>query len=101
MTINTPQAIIGEFPMKIFAVKTNRMFDLPEILKNLPETESVYRFGDVVHYLGKQEQFNNDHIVNYLKSAGHDEISVSQIQPTIEDSFMFLMGHEDPKFATV
>ncbi len=101
MTINTPQAIIGEFPMKIFAVKSNRMFELPDILKNMPDTESVYRFGDVVHYLGKQEQLNNDSIISFLNNSGHQEVSVSQIQPTIEDSFMFLMGHEDPKFATV
>ncbi len=95
MTINTPQAIIDEFPMKIFGVKSNRMFDLLIDLQSIPSTEDVYRFGDVVHFLNNETGFDMNVIYRVLKQKGHAEIVVHQVMPTIEDSFMLNMKKAD------
>lgn len=99
MTINTPKAIIDEFPVNIFAIKSDRMFNLLTDLQTIPATESVYRFGDVVHYLNKSKNFDVEEINRILSIAGHSDISVKQVVPTIEDSFMLNMRRSD-KFNT-
>jgi ABC-type multidrug transport system ATPase subunit len=95
MTIDTPDAIIGAFPVKIYTVRSNRMYHLLNELQTIPETEAVYRFGDVVHYLNHSETFDPMIITRHLDAIGHTEIVVKQAVPTIEDSFMFYMRKSD------
>lgn len=99
MTIDTPNAIIDAFPVKIYAVRSNRMFHLLNDLKSIPETEAVYRFGDVVHYLNHSKTFDPLKITRHLDTLSHTEITVNQSIPTIEDSFMLFMRKSD-KFNT-
>jgi len=100
MTINTPKAIVAEFPMKIYTVKSNQMFQLLSDLQKIHETEAVYRFGDVVHYLNKSESFVPNQIEQCLVEAGHADIRINQTPPTAEDSFMLYMRQSD-KFNAV
>ena len=95
MTIDTPNAIINAFPVKIYAVRSNRMFHLLNDLQSIPETEAVYRFGDVVHYLSHSKTFDPLSITRHLDSLSHTEITVNQSVPTIEDSFMLYMRKSD------
>jgi ABC-type multidrug transport system ATPase subunit len=95
MTIDTPDAIIGAFPVKIYTVRSNRMYHLLNELQTIPETEAVYRFGDVVHYLNHSETFDPMIITRHLDAIGHTEIVVKQAVPTIEDSFMLYMRKSD------
>jgi ABC-type multidrug transport system ATPase subunit len=95
MTIDTPDAIINAFTIKIYAVKSNRMFQLLTDLQSIPDTEAVYRFGDVVHYLNKATSFDPITISHHLMQTGHTEIIVKQTIPTIEDSFMLNMRKSD------
>ena len=95
MTIDTPDAIIGAFPVKIYTVRSNRMYHLLNELQTIPETEAVYRFGDVVHYLNHSETFDPMIITRHLDAIGHTEIVVKQAVPTIEDSCMLSMRKSD------
>lgn len=95
MTIDTPDAIINAFPVIIYTVKSNRMYQLLNELQTIPETEAVYRFGDVVHYLNKSKTFDPMTITRHLGAIGHTEIVVKQTVPTIEDSFMLYMRKSD------
>ncbi len=91
MSVDTPDNIIKAFPMKIFAVNTEQMFQLVGDLEKIEDTEAVYRFGDKVHYLNRSVKCSKSMIVEHLQSAGHSGIEINQETPGIEDSFMLLM----------
>ena len=89
MDIDTPENIMNRFPKKIYAVKGEHNYAILKQLNQLPQIESCNTFGEWLHVT-----FNNDYAMNAdeLKQYLHvDKLTVKQIDPTIEDSFMRLM----------
>lgn len=95
MAIDTPEVIVANFGYRLFAVKSAQMYPLPAALEAMPNTKAVYRFGDAVHYLNTQEEKGAADIIRHLQVHGHNEVSVNQVKPTIEDCFMLLMKKEE------
>lgn len=92
LQIDTPQNIIGKFTMNLFAVHSPEMYKLLMDLRTYPKTESCFAFGENHHLVVNDSRISAADVKKYLESSGHPQASVSNIEPTIEDCFMHLMG---------
>lgn len=53
LKIERPHTIIDTFPTNIFNVKANATYKLLKDLKVYPNTHSVYRFGEYIHFTSR------------------------------------------------
>ena len=93
MSIDTPENIISNFKKPVWSVRSDEMYRLLNDLKNYPNTESCNSFGEFHHLVLKNDDSDQNKILNYLEEHEHKNISIKQTQPTIEDCFMQLMQH--------
>ncbi len=91
MTIDTPENIVGRFPHRLFAVSTADTFKLIEDIRNFGNADSVFPFGDTVHFTADDRDLIFSKLPGYLTAIGHRDIRLKEIGPTIEDCFMELM----------
>jgi len=91
MDINTPEAIIQQFPYPLAAIRSNNMSNLVKDLQVYERAKSVFRFGENVHYACDSEKLDAERLKGFLHSRGHEEVIIEPIQPGIEDCFMALM----------
>ena len=89
LEIDTPQNIVNRFDKKLFAVKSESMFNLLNDLRAYSKTESCFAFGQYHHLVLNEEASDINELKSYLKN--HAELEISQIKPGIEDRFMQLM----------
>ncbi|MBE0550867.1 MAG: ABC transporter ATP-binding protein [Ignavibacterium sp.] len=89
LEIDTPQNIVNRFDKKLFAVKSESMFNLLNDLRAYSKTESCFAFGQYHHLVLNEEDSDINELKSYLKN--HTELEISQIKPGIEDRFMQLM----------
>jgi len=90
LKIDKPATIIKEYNRIIYDVKAKNMHQLILDLKNYPSQYSVFAFGEYIHYIDKNENFNPTDLQNYLEQNQHSEIEIRVSNPTIEDVFMDL-----------
>lgn len=98
--INTPQGIIGQFKGVLWAVSSDRMSHLLKELRQFPEVDSCFAFGDVHHVVMKEAFFSAgeedqamEHMKNRLDSLGYRQVKVERIEPGIEDCYMKLSSN--------
>jgi len=90
LQIDTPDAIVKQYPKTIFCVNANNKYQLIEALKTYGHQHSVYPFGEFVHYTDQRNIFDVEDLKAFLKSQNLSKITIEQVQPTIEDTFMEL-----------
>ena len=90
LKIDTPAKIIKNYHRIIYDVKAKNMHQLILDLKKYPSQYSVFAFGEYIHYIDKNEDFNASDLDNYLQKKQHSEIEIRVSNPTIEDVFMDL-----------
>lgn len=96
MLIDSPQGIRRSFSKKLFAVKTNKgKFELLNALKSNPSANSVYPFGEYVHYTDKTDFNVIVELKNYLETNNHSDVEIEEIQAGIEDKFIELMSEDE------
>jgi len=92
LAVDTPEAIVKQYPEKLFAIRAKAMQQLLADLRLYPETLSVFTFGEYLHL-----SFKNDHpgssaeLSHYLQSKGHTDVEIKPEVPTIEDCFIRLL----------
>ncbi len=91
LSIDTPDTIINNFEKKLLAVSTSNMYKLMRDLRKYELTETVFLFGQNLHYTSKDENQNTDELKKYLEQKQHKNIQIKNIKPNIEDCFMRLM----------
>jgi len=91
LNIDSPDGIIGKFPRKIIQARSENMYQLINDLRAFEKSESVFAFGQFVHFTGINDDVKTGEIDKYLHNLGHQKIVVEEIQPSIEDVFMELM----------
>jgi len=79
------------FTKKLLSIKSPEKFKLITLLREFPESESVYSFGDTVHYTGKDNNIALTEIEKYLKENNIKVSEIKEIEPNIEDTFIALM----------
>jgi ABC-2 type transport system ATP-binding protein len=92
MQIDTPDNVINNFQKQLFSVRSDNIYELLKSLRNYEETNSVFPFGQYLHFTSKEEQTNVEKLTNYLQNHGHQNIEIEVIKPNIEDCFMALMS---------
>lgn len=90
LKIDTPEAIVNNYPKIIYNVSANNMYQLIKSLNNYEHHYSVYPFGEFVHYTDKRENFDPAELSQYLEECSLTNITFEITKPTIEDTFMEL-----------
>ncbi len=93
LSISTPQQITDAFPHQLFALRSNNISKLISDLEIYKHSQSVYPFGQYIHYTDQREKTAPGEIRSYLENLGHQHIEVQEIQANIEDCFMELMNN--------
>lgn len=91
----TPDEIVSGFPYRLLSVKGSHMYRL---LKELRRTEGViscFSFGDSHHVTYNPAGTDPEKILASLSESGFGDCSAREIQPCIEDCFMWLSSSSD------
>ena len=91
LALDTPSGITTLFPKPLFAIRASETGRLLSALRASPHAASVYAFGSALHYTDKRPSVSADELLASLHAEGFTELSVSVIQPGIEDTFIALM----------
>lgn len=97
LSVGSPQQIRSAYASTLWAVRAAAMFPLLNDLRAFPFTRSCYAFGDT-HHLALTEEALKTHteeslksqLIAYLYEHQYTDISLSTIEPGIEDCFMAL-----------
>ncbi len=92
LTIDSPDNIIQHYPKKILAINAKNKHKLITDLKNYNNADTVYPFGEFIHFTAKNNNPNIDDITSYLKNNANEDIFIKQTKADIEDCFMELMN---------
>ena len=92
LSIDTPQAIINNYPDKLYAIKSNEMSRLLKDLRTLEPIKAVFSFGEYHHIsFSESYQYTNGNF-DFLNGLNHQDIECKLIEPTVEDCFIKLMS---------
>ena len=97
LEIDAPAAIGSQFQQPLFAVHGADRYGMLIALRTYAHTQSVYLFGDSLHFIDKAGQASRDTsvpdgVTRYLAEQGFADVRVESITAGIEDSFIALMG---------
>ena len=90
LDVDTPASITCKFPRKIIQIRSDEMYRLINDLRAFEKAESVYAFGQYVHFTGTDDDVEINELDMYLESRKHTNIVVEEIAAGIEDVFMSL-----------
>lgn len=90
LEIDTPEAIVSQFPKTIYNVGADNMYKLIQSLQQYEHVYSVFPFGEFVHYTDKRDSFEMVDLQSYLEKEGLTDINIEVTHPNIEDAFMEL-----------
>lgn len=91
MTIDTPEAIRSDFGRDLLAVKADDVYGLLGDLRQYKLIRTAFPFGEHIHATLADESVKPAEIISYLQAAGHNNVKISKIKPSIEDCFMEMM----------
>jgi ABC-type multidrug transport system ATPase subunit len=98
MDTDEPARIPKRFSLPLFAVQSRRVHDLLTVLRAYDACDMAYPFGESVHFVDRRDAADPEGLRLYLAQHSFDDAKVTIVQPTIEDTFIFLMkrhGHSD------
>jgi ABC-2 type transport system ATP-binding protein len=91
LSIDTPQNIINQFKKSLFAVSSENQYELFQTLLKYEHRNTVFPFGEFLHYTDKRENIKIEDFKKYLDALKLNELKIESIKPNIEDCFMALM----------
>ncbi len=94
LKINSTENIVAQFDKEILGIKAKNTHKLLKDLEKFEFMNSVYPFGEYLHYTDKREDFSVEDILIYLEEKEHKNVHSKSLQPNIEDCFMALMDKE-------
>lgn len=95
LSIDTPQNIVNRFSKTLWGIHSNNMSKLLTDLRNHPNVNSCYAFGDFHHATITNDNLKMEELTDYLFHLNHSEIQISEIKASIEDCFMELNNKID------
>jgi len=91
MQIDTPQAIVDSYTDDLVSVKSSNTYRLIKDLRDYPDFNSAFPFGQRVHFTNKSGNININELNNYLLQKEHKQLEIKKIEANIEDCFMAQM----------
>jgi ABC-type multidrug transport system ATPase subunit len=89
--IDTPDGIRSRFDRPLLAIKADNTYRLLNALRKYEHAETVYPFGEFVHYTDARPSVEPSTLDRYLLDEGFRDVQVHRIDAGIEDVFMALM----------
>jgi ABC-2 type transport system ATP-binding protein len=89
MHIDKPNSLNKLFGKQLFAIKHSDTYRLLNLMSSYEYSDSVYPFGEYLHYTDKRDSIDKEELDAYLGSI-LDDYEIKEIQPNIEDTFMKL-----------
>jgi ABC-2 type transport system ATP-binding protein len=94
LAVDTPQKIRDGFSRKLFAVKSAEKYKLINMLRKYSDTITAYPFGDSVHVTLGNDNADTS-LYNFLIEEGISDVSIEELEASIEDRFLELMEGGD------
>ncbi|OYU94507.1 MAG: ATPase [Bacteroidetes bacterium B1(2017)] len=91
LSINTPKAIVDAYPSVLYALKGNSMYELLKALTTCPLVAHAYAFGEYAHIDLVNSETNENHLLEYLRQNGFQNLEIKIVEPSIEDCFIRLL----------
>ena len=91
LSIDTPNAIIKQYPTPLYAIKADNMSRLLHDLRLNEKVSSCNAFGEYHHITFNENKVNELGLKNQLE-AKHHQVEIKKVIPTIEDCFIKLMN---------
>ena len=95
LDIAPPSEIGKRYPLPLIAVRASERYRLLRALREMPEAQAVYPFGDELHYTDRRAKGSASDIAHALEARlranGFADATAHPIEAGIEDSFMSLM----------
>lgn len=91
LDVDTPKSVVTKFGRRILAVKAKETYRLINDLRSFQKAESVYAFGQFIHFTAIDDDIEVTEMENFLQKKNHEDYFVEEIEPGIEDVFMGLM----------
>lgn len=95
METDEPARVPRRFTRPLLAIRSRRVHDLLRVLRSYDHCEMAYPFGESVHFVDHRDVADPEGLRHYLHRHAFDDAAVSTVQPTIEDTFIFLMHHHE------
>jgi ABC-type multidrug transport system ATPase subunit len=90
--IDTPPGIVASFGSPLIGVRAAERYKALLALREYQHAQSVYPFGDVIHYTDAREELPPDQIASevamFLMDNGFSGVSTALLVPTVEDVFI-------------
>jgi ABC-type multidrug transport system ATPase subunit len=95
LAVDTPEGVTRAFGRPLFGVRAADRYRALVTLRAYPHSRTVYPFGETLHYTDARSSepasIGRD-VHDFLAAQGLEGVSVAPLSPTVEDSFMELMG---------
>ncbi|MBT8401078.1 MAG: ABC transporter ATP-binding protein [Rhodothermia bacterium] len=91
MQVDTPANIENSFDRPLFGITAQDRYRLLTTLRGYPFANSVYAFGESVHYTDRRNEVEPSMLVDFLQKSGLTDVAVRPIGAGVEDAFMALM----------
>ena len=92
LSINSPKGVVDLFPYKLLGVNTPNSFKLLKNLRSFPMCKGAFLFGQDIHFATDNKDLTCKELQDSIINAGFENTTVKQIEPSVEDCFMQLMG---------
>ncbi len=90
LRLGEPSEITASFDRPLYAAHGNDTYKLLHALREQPDIERVYPFGDSLHITAAKD-LDLSRLRDRLAEQGLNDVQVQAIKPNIEDLFMHLM----------
>ena len=91
LEVDTLEGILNKNKQILLAISSNNMYQLLKDLRTYPDTLTCYAFGQKHHLQLISGVSELKELQNYLQQQGHSHITIKEIKPDIEDTFIKLM----------
>ncbi len=92
LMIDTPEGIVDKYGETLWAVRSNRMHDLLNDLRNIQGVKTAFAFGETHHATVDANVISKEKLASLLAERGHSDVHVDSAEPSIEDCFMSLQS---------
>lgn len=93
---DTPNGIVERFPGPLWIARARNMHALLSDLRDAPEVESAFAFGDAHHVKPRPEATDPATLARRIEARGHHDVVVAPTRPGIEDCFIEMLGRKAP-----
>lgn len=90
LSINTPAGIVNNFSNPIWAVRSSKMLQLLNELKQLEYVQDAYPFGEY-HHVVLKDHLGEEALQQFIQSRSIAISEGKKVTPNIEDCFIALM----------